>query len=89
MTSAAKKTIIKKVSRKNPRNVTISASKVVHVDVFFLHTQVFKHVKGRLRHNGRSTHIVLDILGGRMIFEVVVVEYLVDESRWSLPVVFW
>ena len=60
------------------------AAEVVEGDVFRLDTEVFEHIDHRLVHHGWPTHVVLDILWRRMVFQVVVIQNVVNETRVAM-----
>ncbi len=63
------------------------STKIVEQDILRLHSQAVQHLHASLEHERRTTEVVLDVLGCRMILQIVVINDLVDEPRVPCPVV--
>ena len=58
-----------------------SAAEVVVVDRRRFYSEAVEHAVDGVAHRAGSAHIVFDILGIGMIFEIGVVDHLMDEAR--------
>ena len=75
------------VAEETPLAPSLLLAEVVEHDVLGLDTEIEEHVDDRLVHHRRSAHVVLDVLGRRMVLEVVVEHHLVDEAGVAGPLV--
>jgi hypothetical protein len=64
-------------------------AEIVECDVLFFNPQVVKHLKDRGVHHWWATDVVLNVFRSGMIFQIVVVENLMDEPGVAVPVIFW
>src|SRR5512144_2321245 len=64
-----------------------SRAEIVEHDVLAVDPERREHRAHRLVHRAGPAHVVLDVLGRRVILEVVIVQHLVDEAGVPAPVV--
>ena len=57
-----------------------SASEVVVVDRFGIYAEIVKHFVDSGTHRAGATHVVLDVLRIGMIFQICLVDYLMNET---------
>ena len=61
--------------------------KVVEQHVLRLHPQIIEHLTTGLEHERWAAEVVLDVLGCRVVLEIVVVDHLVDKAGEAGPIV--
>ena len=59
----------------------MSASEIVVMDVFRLHTQRIEHLVDSRAHRAGAAHVILDVLGIVMILQIGVVDHLMHKAR--------
>ena len=65
------------------------ASEVVEEDILFFNSEIGEHLDDRFVHHGRATDVVLAVFRRRVIFQVIVVENLMNEPGEPHPFVFF
>jgi len=56
-------------------------------DLMRRHTEIGKHLRAGFDHHGRTTEVILDGAGGRVVSEIVIPHDFVNEALESAPVV--
>ena len=65
------------------------SAKVVEVNIFCFHSKAVKHLKNSLIHHWWAAQIVVDILRGRVFFQVLIKKDHMNETGVACPVIFW
>lgn len=65
-----------------------SPSEIVEINHFIRYTQVVEHLLNGIIHHGRTAQVIFKLLRFIMIFQVMIVKHLMDETCISFPVIF-
>jgi hypothetical protein len=64
------------------------STEIVVEDIALFDTQIFQHFEDSGVHHWRTTDVVFDVLGRRVVLQVLIVQHLMDKARVAIPMVF-
>ena len=63
------------------------SAKVIEMDIFLFHAETVQQIKDCLVHHRRAAYVKIDVLRCRVIFEILIIQHIVDKTGMAFPVV--